>query len=319
MSQHSLPPEVLELLIDPYAVLGVSVNADERQILKRYHALAKQLHPDNYINRDEKDRELATIVFTRLINPAYQQLKQVKTRFKIIGELRLKAVSLDQQTILELQAAINLQIMPLSLQETNIVYEQAIASCAENQYKSLQKVYQVTKHILQLNLVYLSLHKKNYFQAPPLPTIATSTASVSIVPRPRIPKVELTLSKDKEKDSKPAHINYAQRHYERAVEYGQQAKWALAVQELRDAIKLEPNNSDHYALLGVIHFQQNFPGMAKVYIRQSLKLNPKQPLALKYAGILKIKNAEEETSPKSIGKALSLAALLSRFISGDHS
>ncbi|MGM3309144.1 J domain-containing protein [Anabaena sp. WFMT] len=319
MSQNSLPREVLELLIDPYAVLGVSVNADERQILKRYHALAKQLHPDNYINRDNSDRELATIVFTRLINPAYQQLKQVKTRFKILGELRLKAVSLDQKTISELQAAINLQIMPLSLQETNAVYEQAITSCAENQYKSLQKVYQVTKYIIQLNLVYLSLHKKNSFQAPPLPTISTSTASVSIVPRPRIQKVELTLPKTKEKDSKPVPINYAQRHYERAVEYGQQAKWALAVQELRDAIKLEPNNSDHYALLGVIHFQQNFPGMAKVYIRQSLKLNPKQPLALKYAGILKIKTTDEETSPKSIGKALSLAALLSRFISGDHS
>ncbi|MBD2418801.1 DnaJ domain-containing protein [Anabaena cylindrica FACHB-243] len=319
MSQNSLPPEVLELLIDPYAVLGVSVNADERQILKRYHALAKQLHPDNYVNRDDPNHELATIVFTRLINPAYQQLKQVKTRFKILGELRLKAVSLDQQTILELQSAINLQIMPLSLQETNIVYEQAIAAYANKQYQSLQKIHQVTQYILRLNLVYLSLHKKNSLQAPPLPAISTSTASVSIVPRPSVQKTEIKLPKSKEKDSKPVSINYAQRHYERAVEYGQQAKWALAVQELRDAIKLEPNNSDHYALLGVIHFQQNFPGMAKVYIRQSLKLNPKQPLALKYAGILKIQNAEEETNPKSIGKALSLAALLSRFISGNHS
>lgn len=318
MPQNSLPPQALELLIDPYAVLGVSVNADERQIIKRYYALAKQLHPDKYVNSENPDDELASLVLARLINPAYQQLKQTKKRLAIIGGLRLKASALDQQAIAEMQAAVNLQITPMSVQEANLVYEQAIASYVETQYKSLAKSYQITKQISNLNLVYLSLHRKNTLQTPPLPKIATSTASVSIVPRPEIKKVELNLPKSEIKSPKHSPINYAQRHYERAVEYGQQAKWALAVKELRDAIKLEPNNSDHYALLGVIHFQQNFPGMAKVYIRQSLKLNPKQPLALKYAAILKI-DPNENTHPKSVVKALGIAALLSRFISGDRS
>jgi curved DNA-binding protein CbpA len=318
MPQNSLPTQALELLIDPYAILGVSVNADERQIIKRYHALAKQLHPDKYINSDNPDDELASLILSRLINPAYQQLKQAKKRLAIVGELRSKASVLDPQTIAELQTAVNLQITPMSVQEANLVYEQAIASYVEIQYKSLAKSYQITKQISKLNLVYLSLHRKNTLQPPLLPKISTSTASVSIVPRPEVKKVDLNLPKSPVKDTKPTHINYAQRNYERAVEYGQQAKWGLAVKELRDAIKLEPNNSDYYALLGVIHFQQNFPGMAKVYIRQSLKLNPKQPLALKYAAILKIETTET-THPKSIVKALGIAALLSRFISGDRS
>jgi curved DNA-binding protein CbpA len=56
MSQNALAPEILELLIDPYAVLGVSVNADDRQIYKRYFALSQQLHTDTYINTQNSDK-----------------------------------------------------------------------------------------------------------------------------------------------------------------------------------------------------------------------------------------------------------------------
>ncbi|MEM9977671.1 MAG: DnaJ domain-containing protein, partial [Cyanobacteria bacterium P01_D01_bin.2] len=31
---------------DPYAALGLSLNAEDRRILKRYHQVAKLLHPD---------------------------------------------------------------------------------------------------------------------------------------------------------------------------------------------------------------------------------------------------------------------------------
>jgi curved DNA-binding protein CbpA len=311
MSQNALAPEILELLIDPYAVLGVSVNADDRQVYKRYFALAKQLHPDIYINIHNSDKEISRLILSRLINPAYQLLKHEKKRLSIVSTLRLKATSLDQENLSELKKAINMQIRPISAQEADFFYEQAIAACVAVQYKSLQKSHHITKYITKLNLVYLSLLKNNSFE-----TETVTTESKSIVPRPEIPKLTLVLSEDS--NSKPTSINYAQRHYERAVQYTQQAEWALAVKELRDAIKLEPNNSDHYALLGVVHFQQNFPGMAKVYIRQALKLNAKHPLALKYVTLLKIETTEK-SNPKSISKALNIASLLSRFLSGHDS
>jgi curved DNA-binding protein CbpA len=308
MSQNSLPSEILELLVDPYAVLGVSVNADDRQILKRYHTLAKLLHPDNLSNINNPDKELARIILTRLINPAYQELKQDKKRQNIVGILHSKAASLNEKTVLSFQNALNLDIRSMSAQEAELFYEKAITSYASAQYKSLQQSHQITKRISKLNLVYLSL-QKNYF----LETQTPTDKSTSIVPLPEVPVAELKLAG--ENNSQPAGINYAQRHYERAIQYHQQAQWTLAVKELRDAIKLEPNNSDHYALLGVVHFQQNFTGMAKVYIRQALKLNPKHPLALKYAEILKIQQ-HDNSHPKSMAKALGIAALLSRFLSG---
>ncbi|MBD2293508.1 DnaJ domain-containing protein [Anabaena sphaerica FACHB-251] len=308
MSQNSLPSEILDLLVDPYAVLGVSVNADERQILKRYHALAKLLHPDNYINIDKPDKELAGVILTRLINPAYQELKQEKKRNNVVGMLRSKASGLNNQAVLSLQNALNLDIMSISAQEAELFYEKATASYASAQYKSLTQFHHVTKRMSKLNLLYLSLQKNDLFE-----TQTLTDESTSIVPVPEVPVTELKLSE--ENNSQSTLINYAQRHYERAVQYHQQAQWALAVKELRDAIKLEPNNSDHYALLGIVHFQQNFPGMAKVYIRQALKLNPKHPLALKYVEKLKIQH-NENSHPKSMAKALGIAALLGRFLSG---
>lgn len=308
MSQNSLLSEMLELLVDPYAVLGVSVNADDRQIFKRYHVLAKLLHPDNYVNINNPDKELAGVILTRLINPAYQELKQTKKRYNIIGALRSKAESMDQQAILNLQKVFNLDIISMSAPEAELFYEKAITSYALAQYQPLKQSYQVTKRIIKLNLIYLSL-QKNYF----METQTLTDESTSIVALPKANLAELKLSE--EKNSQHSSINYAQRHYERAIQYHQQAQWSLAVKELRDAIKLEPNNSDHYALLGVVHFQQNFTGMAKVYIRQALKLNPNHTLALKYAETLKIEQ-NETSNPKSMAKALGIAALLSRFLSG---
>ena len=117
---------------------------------------------------------------------------------------------------------------------------------------------------------------------------------------------------DESNHFQPVLRKYAQRHYKRATLYANQANWTRAVEELRDAIKLEPKNSDYHAFLGFVHFQQNLPGMATVYIRQALKLNPEQPLALKCATQLKIK-PDENASPKSMAISLSIASVLSLF------
>jgi tetratricopeptide (TPR) repeat protein len=300
MSQTFLPPKWVEKLCDPYAVLGISVIADDRQFLKRYHALAKLLHPDRYAKNSNSDQQLATAIFSHLINPAYEQLKHRQNRLVAIAMLRSDPRVLEQKT-LSSQSAIAQEIMEMSTPQAELFYEEAIAYYAEAQYKSLDQFYQVTQQITILNLVYLRLHKPDLF----LPQ-----KDVPIITEGKVKPVELTLSA--QTDVKPVLTNYAQRHYQRAIEYVKLAKWPLAVQELRDAIKLEPNNSDYYALLGLVHLKQKFTGMARVYIYQALKLNPQNSLALKYAPDLKIQPSEN-TNPKSMAKAVNFAALLSRF------
>ncbi|WP_353928979.1 DnaJ domain-containing protein [Okeanomitos corallinicola TIOX110] len=308
MPQKSLPLEIPELLIDPYSILGVSVNADDRQITKRYYVLAKQLHPDNFIINNKPDQGLAEIILTRLVNPAYQQLKLAKKRNDTLDKLKSKASVLSDQVIMSLKDTLHLDIESMSAQEVEFFYEQAITSYASGQYKSLENFHHVTKHINKLNLFYLSFPNNAFLE-----TQTFAYDSTSIVPMPEVKIVDLKFSEE-QKESLAEPFNYAQRHYERAIQYQQQAQWSLAVKELRDAIKLEPTNSNYYALLGVVHFQQNFPGMAKVYIRQALKLNPKHELAVKYAQLLNIE-IDNTSNPKSIVKALSIASLLGRFLS----
>ncbi|MEH2054121.1 J domain-containing protein [Nostoc sp.] len=306
MSQIFLPPKWLEQLYDPYAVLGISVSADDRQIFKRYHTLAKLLHPDRYAKSCNPDQQLATAILSYLINPAYEQLKHRHKRLIAIAMLRSDRRVLQQQALCA-QNTIAEEIREMSPPQAQLFYEEAIASYAEAQYKSLHQFYQVTQQISILNLVYLQLHKPDLFLPP---------KAVRIIPQVEVKPVELTLGE--KANVQPILTNYAQRHYQRAIEYVRLANWPLAVQELRDAIKLEPNNSNYYALLGLVHLKQKFIGMARVYIRQALKLNPQDSLALKYAPGLKIQPGEN-TNPKSMAKALSIAALLSRFSNGKPS
>jgi curved DNA-binding protein CbpA len=303
MSLNSLSTEWLNLLIDPYAVLGVSVNADDRQISKRYYILAKQLHPDNYINKNEPEKELAQIVFTQLINPAYEKLKQTQKRLNTIALLRSEAQVLDPQTAVGIQISIIQSISTMSAGEAELFYEDVVASYASSQYYSLHQSYQMIQQLRALNIVYLSYQQLTNEYKPVIPAEENQ-----VLPDTSSPNTIL------QTESKSEPINYAQQYYERAVDYYNQENWSLAVQELRDAIKLDLTNADYYALLGVVHFQQKFLGMAKVYIRQALKINPQQQLALKYAALLQIKVNEPVTS-QSMSKAVGLASLLSKFLS----
>ncbi|MBD6617494.1 molecular chaperone DnaJ [Komarekiella sp. 'clone 1'] len=307
MSQTFLPPKWLEQLFDPYAVLGISVTADERQILKRYHTLAKLLHPDRHTASHNPDQELATAIFSHLINPAYEQLKHTQKRFSTIATLRLEAKCWKQKQTTSSQSLLAQELMEMSALEAEFFYEEAIASYAKAQYKSIRQFYQVTQQISILNLLYLGLHKHD---------LVLPQEPNPIILEMQVKPVELALCE--KTNVKPVLKNYAQRHYQRGIQYVRLANWALAVQELRDAIKLEPNNSDYHALLGLVHLQQKFPGMARVYIRQALKLNPQHSLALKYAPKLKIKPGEN-ANPQSMAKAMSIAALLSWFSEGKRS
>ena len=301
MSQTLLRSEWLQQLVDPYAVLGISVSANERQILKRYHSLAKQLHPDRSYRNHSSEPKLAQTIFTRLINPAYEQIKNGKNRSNTIETLKTEFNSSNFWENCDIQTPIAREMMEFSTLEADLFYEQAIASLANIQYKLLDRAEQITQQLRDLNLVYLGLQQK----------VAIAEQSTALVTQDEIEAQPQHI--EKSVSSNQLQENYAQRHYQRAIDYVKQSNWKLAVTELRDAIHLNPKQSDYHALLGLVHLKQNLPGMARVYMRQALKLNPDHRLALKYAPILNIA-AHKNPSPISIGKAVSIAVIFSKFI-----
>lgn len=275
MSQITFSPDWLRKFTDPYAVLGASVSADDTRILKRYRSVAKLLHPDSFATNSK----LASQLFARLINPAYQKLKQKEGRDETMATLRFRARRLGREEMPAPTGDVARQLLKTPLQSVDIIYEQAVTSLADLQYQQLDQFESIIDELSELNLVYLRVKMGE-------PLIREKRSG--IIPVEDVRPIEFDLKPPVNNNTVPSPINYAQRHYQRAQEYMKKSNWALAVQELRDALRLEADRSEFHALLAKAYLMQNLPGMATVHFKQALKLNPKDPLALEYAQKLKI-------------------------------
>jgi len=277
MSQRSFSPDWLTQFTDPYAVLGLSVTADERRVLKRYRAIAKLLHPDSFAQADAASRELATQLFARLVSPSYQKIKQDKGRAEHLALLRFRVRRMSREEPMHPKSAIAQALVKTPLANIDVFYEQAVTDLAAKQYTPLEQFESVTEQLGELNLVYLRLKMGE-------PIIREKRTGIVSTAAPTPAAFSPTPAAD---GDKPA-IDYAQRHYQRAQEYVRKNNPGLAVRELKDAIKIDPKKSEYHALLAAAYLMQDLPTMAKVHCRQALKLNPKDPLALRYAPRLNI-------------------------------
>lgn len=294
MSQVLFSSEWLNQLSDPYAVLGLSVAADERRVLKRYRSIAKLLHPDSLMTAEPATKALASQILARLVNPAYQRLKQEKERSETMALLRLRVRRINQENSLLPQSEVGQQILRLPIQQADVFYEQTIAKLSEVQYQQLEQFQAITQQLSELNLTYLHLKMGE-------PVIREKRTGIVAAPQAKPPQYGPSAS-----ETAAAAVNYAQRHYYRAQEYAKKANWTQTVAELRDAIRLEPNRSEYHSLLAKAYLMQNLIGMAKVHFRQALKFNPKDPLALEYAAKLKLTPEPEGKAGKTGGGLFNL-------------
>jgi curved DNA-binding protein CbpA len=277
MASSAFSPDWIKQFPDPYAVLGVSVTADERRISKRYRQVAKRLHPDQQIQADEESRLFSSQILTTLVNPAYQRLKLDKGRAETLATLRFKVRRLSREHKLVATGPLAKQLIDLDESEVEIFYEKALVELSETQYHSADVFAQQTQAIAELNLVYL----RRKMGDPVIREKRTGLVSATAVQSPvaaTAPKKPVSGSSD---DS--SHISYAQRHVMRAKTYIASKCYQEAVQELRDAVRIEPENSNYHTMLGQAYLLQKMTGMAKVHIRQALKLDPNNLVARKYA------------------------------------
>ncbi len=271
MSQISFSPDWLRQFSDPYAVLGLSVTADDRRVLKRYRTIAKLLHPDSYINADRETGNAATQMFARLVSPTYQKLKQDKGRAENLALLRFRVRRMNREDPFAPTSDVARCLLATALTEVDVFYEQAVSKLAETQYIPLIQFETVTQQLGELNLAYLQMKMGG-------PMIREKRAGIMAAPTPPPMQYTATFS-----DSDKSTVDYAQRHYHRAQEYAVKANWAMAVRELQDAMKIDSHKAEYHSLLAKAYLMQDLPIMAKVHFRQALKLNAEDPLALMYA------------------------------------
>ena len=131
---------------DHHAILGVSLEADAKQIRKRYLKIARKLHPDSLRSATDTEKQQASDFLSKMVNPAYEKLTQDKeaTEYKIV--LKMRGQQLKQQ-----QAGQQLESTPakqlVGASNASNLYNNSLKSLADEQYDTLDQVLTVTGQI----------------------------------------------------------------------------------------------------------------------------------------------------------------------------
>lgn len=254
---------------DYYAILGLPLTTDAAHIRKKFLKLAKILHPDVF-GRTEEEKDIATKYFSKMVSPAYQVLNSDRDRGEYLATLRIFAQNQKQkESALTLSSEIAQKLYRLPHE---ITYTQFVEQVAPKQYETLETILEYTATLSELNLVYVMTQSSLSF------TTGSSAASAA-------PVANQTVGQNGNGQPAPAPRpaqSPALRNLNMAELFISKKQWTDALKELLGAEKLDPNNAKVYALKGLVQMNQNAAAIAKASFQKALKLDPKEPTALKY-------------------------------------
>lgn len=265
---------------DHHAVLGVPLDADFKEIRKRYLQIARSLHPDTCKAASEADKQHASSLLSKLVNPAYEKFSLERSRAEYMVMLREMSKRLSGEgASIQLKSELAQQLK----QSNNIdhAYRTSINQLAKKQYQSLEQVLPIIAQISELNVIYLMHMGGSRLQVSSPP----STAVISSARNNTEPLC-----------SQPQSESAAEPYLRRAQALIEKNNYAGARVELQDALKLEPNNSRCHSLIGVVYLKQNQTTMAKVHINKALQLDPQDAIATK------VKQQLDQPSQTSAGQ-----------------
>ena len=288
---------------DHHAVLGIPVNADVKEVRKRYLTITRKLHPDSNRSGSEAQKKQANELLSKLVNPAYEQLSKTNNRDYLVSLSHMGRRLASEGGTLSIASELAKQLAK-SGPNLDGFYKTSLQNLASKQYESLDQVLEKIGAISELNMVYLMLKAgRGEGIRPPSgnqsgttgggrPTSGTTGGG-----RPTPQGTPMGGTKGPQgtaaggasvgqggilPDSAQERMKSRVLEYiTRAEGYMKKQNFAGAVLELREALKLDQNNTNSHTLLGIAYLKQNQPGMAKVHLNKALQLNPKDERALK--------------------------------------
>ncbi len=256
--------------VDYHAILGIPIDAEAGEVRKRYMKIARSLHPDSCT---EENKQLASQLLSKLVNPAYEKLSQARDRaeHEILLQLLGQRVAQERDAI-ELQAELAKQL--LQAKDPDSSYKTAVQDLATKQYQSIDQAPDLTGQLSELNLAYLIVKGKGDRHPNSVAPGGATSATASTNSKFR------SASSPTGNFGSPSTDTFVGQYYRRAEEFLAKNNSQKAMLELRDALKLEPNNSRCHGLMGMVYLKLNQTTMAKVHFNQALKADPKNSMAL---------------------------------------
>ena len=284
-------------ITDYHAILGVPLNADTKQIRLQYLKIAQKLHPDT-CKADQKRKKLASELLSKLVNPAYKQISKKNSYAEyqlVLTQIGNRLAEKADKVTLATEAATELL---KSGNKIELVYHKLVKNIAKEQYKTLEEATNYIARLSELNLVYLMLTQgqtaKKETSAP------DKTIKSSSEPKVKSPQNNSASPDAKENNEELIAKSRVDSFIRRAQEYMAKNSFAMAISELKGALKIDPNHSTCHGLLGKAYLRQNQITMAKVHINKAWNANPKDPVAIECKQLLdKLNKGNNKSKSKS--------------------
>jgi curved DNA-binding protein CbpA len=254
------------------------MDAPITEIRKNYRNIARLLHPDRF-GREVEGKEEAEQILSRLVNPAFEVLSNETQRRdydRLIRGWALRLKERDQSPppypqILRFQQLI-------SAADLQTTYRQAVFAESIGIYKDQNDLTTllVTNEISILNLGYVI----NYARLGAAEFAPRTQQPPKTLP-PAAPTPPPTPAPAPAPKPLGAGVSFASSHFERGKNLLERRQYREAVQSLKEAVRLAPENPSFHAHLGQAYLRQGLPGMAKAEFTKALTLDPREPLALK--------------------------------------
>ena len=283
-------------ITDHHAILGASLDANPQKIRLHYLKIAQKLHPDK-CRSDPNKAKAAGAILSKLVNPAYEQL----SRKNAFAEHQLVLTQIGRR-LAENKAKVTVtselaRELLKAGDSAELVYSKLLKKLTNEQYKSLDEVKQQLGEISELNLVYLMLKSdralKDYATHKAYPKgnraveggsqQATAIDNQTVSQQATVAKSSTTETTSTEEPSTESRVTA---FVNRAQQYITKGEYDRAIQELRDALRIESNHGVAHAVMGKVYLHKKQLTMAKVHISKACKADPHNKVVMESKKIL---------------------------------
>jgi len=276
-------------ITDHHAILGVSLDAEPQKIRTSYLKIAQKLHPDK-CRSDLKKMKTAGQILSKLVNPAYEQMSR-KSNF---AEHQLVLTKIGKR-LAENKDKINVtseaaqELLKAGASSAELVYGKLLKKLTTDQYKSLSEVTQNIGVISELNLVYLMLKGDRLADSRPTHSVNQPPVSKTADQQKTVNKQTISQSKstmtqanapEEVEAQEPTIGTRVNAFVGRAQKYISKGEFDLAVTELRDALRIDPNHGVAHAVMGKAYLHKKQLTMAKVHISKACNADPHNPIVI---------------------------------------